>query len=396
MNATTTPLAVADPINAIALPICAILAILLTYLPLQAFLTIKNFPAICIIVIVDVQNLFNAINAIVWPSDNPETWWKGYGLCDIQTWLKYPLSLAISCSLCCFAKGMADALNTNKVNLHQTCAWKRRKLMKEAAFCWTAPLIQLLLYYIVTNGRYNIYPVFGCSCQVDNSWPTAVILYIWNPIFSFVNGIFAGKFFIHSSNNRALYSQVSVKILMGLYNYREGNGRTLASNNSGMPARKLMKLILIALILLVIYLPIQLLFIIRDWPTSLESYSWTGVHNPATWSPIYFFPTYSFPALQYTGWTPVGASAVMFIFFGFTDHAIDLYRSWLVKLGFGKFWPSLLKPRRQSRGSGTWTTISRFSSKLDLIAKAVNYFEGGASRKSSQTTATRGQDAEIS
>ena len=184
---------------------------------------------------------------------------------------------------------------------------------------------------------------------------------------------------------------------MGLYNYRKGNGRTLASNNSGMPARKLMKLILISLILLIIYLPVQLLFIIRNWPSSLEGYSWTANHNPAVWNPILFYHTSQFPELQYTGWTPVGASAVMFTFFGFTDHAIDMYRGWLVKLGFAKFWPSLLEPRRQAlRGSSTWSTVSRFSSKLDLIAKAVNYFEGGASRKSSQTTTTRGPEAEIS
>jgi pheromone a factor receptor len=205
MNSTTSPLVAADPINAVALPVCAIIAIFITYLPLQAFLAIKNFPAICIIVIVDVQNLFNALNAIIWPNDNFDTWWKGYGLCDIETWLRYPLSLAISCSLACFAKGMADALNTNKANLHQTNAWKRRKLMKEAAFCWAAPIIQLGLYYIVSTGRYNIFPVFGCACQVDNSWPTAAILLIWNPIFSFINGIFAGKSLVISSNHHTLY-----------------------------------------------------------------------------------------------------------------------------------------------------------------------------------------------
>ena len=183
---------------------------------------------------------------------------------------------------------------------------------------------------------------------------------------------------------------------MGLYNYRKGNGRTLASNNSGMPARKLMKLIVISLILLIIYLPIQLLFIIRNWPSSLKGYSWSTDHNPAEWDPVDFYPTSEFPELQYTGWTPVGASAVMFIFFGFTDHAIDKYRGWLVKLRFSKFWPGLLEPRRQAcRGNITWTTVSRISSKLDLIAKAINYFEGETFRKLSQTTATTGPEANI-
>lgn len=182
---------VADPINAVMLPTFAFLAIVVTYLPLSAFYSMNVFAPCMIVIVLDLTNFMSFINAIIWPNDNWDSWWAGYGLCDIEGTLRYPVTLAFACALCCFSKSMAEALDIDKASLYQSLAMKRRKLLSDALFCCAAPVLQLALHYVVQSGRYGIVPVFGCADQIDNSWPTIVILVLPAPIFTLLNTYYA-------------------------------------------------------------------------------------------------------------------------------------------------------------------------------------------------------------
>jgi hypothetical protein len=144
--------------------------------------------------------------------------------------------------------------------------------------------------------------------------------------------------------NKCLNSHFTVLLLIRLRKHRKNISNTLSSTGSGMGTRKYIKLVFIALGLFFIYLPVQIVFFFRSLPTTLVSYSWSRVHNPTTWSPIGFLHTSDLPAFQYNG-PRVRTSSI----------------------------PG-------SRGS--------WSSHLDIVGKAMKWFDSDARKNSEATTIT--------
>jgi pheromone a factor receptor len=159
-----------------------------------------------------------------------------------------------------------------------------------------------------------------------------------------------------------------------------------------MAPKKFMKMIMISFSLLCIYLPVQCAFFTRSVPPELTSYSWSGIHNPASWDPILFVHTSDYSLRQYYGWSSVAWNFTIFLFFGFNEEAVDTYRGWMVKCGLGKIWPSLKEPR-QSRRPGSPTRTS-MSSHLDLVGKAMHYFDSNERQESQVTTIGGDQGSE--
>jgi len=193
MEAPSTPVEVANPVNAIVLPIFALIGIIITYFPFISFWKYRNVAALSLVAIAGYLNLTTAINAFIWPNDDFSTWYPGYGICDIETELRYPVTTAFATALCCLSKNLAEALDTENAIINITRAMKRRKMWIDVAFCWGIPFMQAALHILVSMGRYSINPVFGCSDFFDNSWPTIVIILIWCPIFLALNIYYAGK-----------------------------------------------------------------------------------------------------------------------------------------------------------------------------------------------------------
>ncbi|KAH7360989.1 GPCR fungal pheromone mating factor, partial [Rhexocercosporidium sp. MPI-PUGE-AT-0058] len=114
--------------NAIALPLFAALALIITYLPLRSFYRVKNIAACSIMAVIIIINLMAVINGILWPTDDWTKWWIGYGLCDIQVVLRFPITMALATSLCCLSKGLADALDTEHAVFNPSKKQRCRKI----------------------------------------------------------------------------------------------------------------------------------------------------------------------------------------------------------------------------------------------------------------------------
>ncbi|KUJ12931.1 STE3-domain-containing protein [Mollisia scopiformis] len=358
--------------NAVALPFFALLAILVTYLPCRSFWSHRNVPAVSIVVATNVYNAMSVVNGVMWPNDDWASWWPGYGLCDLEALLRYPITMALATSLCGLSKGLADCLDTNNATVHPTAASKRRELLFNVMFCWAIPVLQMALHYVIQNGRYQIFPVFGCSDVIDDSWPTILIIMIWCPIFTFSTLYYA------------------VILLIRLRKHRRTISSALKTSGSGFAARKYLKLVIITMSLIVIYVPVQFVFFFQVLPRKLEPYSWSRIHDPATWHLIEYQHTGDAPLIQYQGWAGIVTSFLIWAYFGFNDTAVDTYRSWLVQLGLGRIWPSLKLSRetrmmmRRSQGS----SIARGSidSHFDLVGKAMKYFDTDIRQESGATT----------
>lgn len=181
-------------------------------------------------------------------------------------------------------------------------------------------------------------------------------------------------------------------MLIRLHKHRRTISAALTTTGSGLAPRKFIKLVIISLSLIIIYLPVQTVFVWYAIPKTFVPYSWSRVHNPVTWNPILFIHTENLPSVQWNGWAGIAMATMMFLFFGFNDDAVDSYRKWLVMLGAGRVWPSLKLSREARRGSagGSATLGSRgsFISHFDLVGKAMKYFDESVRKNSHATNTT--------
>lgn len=192
MDASNTNTAYPKSAEAILLPIFAFLAILLLIVPFIWHWRLRNIGACSLILYINLANFFTFINAIIWPAENFDSWWNGAGLCDIEVKLRWPCVTGLACATLCITRNLANVLDVDRAEVMPTKASKRRKVAIDLAICFTIPVLQIALHYIIQVNRYNITVIGGCHESYDNSWPTIVIMYIWPPLFSLINCYYAG------------------------------------------------------------------------------------------------------------------------------------------------------------------------------------------------------------
>lgn len=113
-----------------------------------------------------------------------------------------------------------------------------------------------------------------------------------------------------------------------------------------------------ALSIIVPYVPLQMIFfsvnIIETLP-ELAPYDYNNIHNgtdPYSWNAIFFWPSWmqDFATLNQP-WVAILTTIPIVLFFGMTEEAHDIYRKFLVRIGFGKCFLNLkdLRNSDQSR-----------------------------------------------
>jgi pheromone a factor receptor len=168
-----------------------------------------------------------------------------------------------------------------------------------------------------------------------------------------------------------------VVVIVRLYRYKAQFNTILSSSNTNLNQSRFIRLFLLALTLLLIFLPLQTYILYLNLAFPLHAYSWKLVHGPY-WGSIIKVPTGG--AVLFDRWIRVACGFLIFIFFGLGKDAITMYRTWLLKLGLGKIFPNL--PHAHLRMASATETGN--SSKLYLLSsKARSMF-----RKGSQATAS--------
>jgi len=158
MNSTTLTAFIAedmtDPINAVALPVFAIFSILIMYIPLHSFYIIRSFPGGNIVFVAIIQNLMILTNALIWKDGDMANWYNGAGICDIQVYLRIPSTTAVATSLFAFTRDLAFAVDMERYSNDSPERMKRirrRRLVINIVLCWTLPVIQMGLMYLILS-----------------------------------------------------------------------------------------------------------------------------------------------------------------------------------------------------------------------------------------------------
>lgn len=141
------------------------------------------------------------------------------------------------------------------------------------------------------------------------------------------------------------------------------------------------KLYLMTLTIITPWLPLQMIFLFNNvqtgWPWA-SPFDLGSVHANG-WSQIDYTPTSAVPwAHMYGMYAYALESLVVFLFFGLTKDAHDLYRGYLRALGLGKIFPKLNEeyfpsPLPPSSLSSVWSRSKRRSTVASLPQTLQRY-----------------------
>lgn len=179
--------------GAVAVPLLSLIALVLNIPPIVWHIKGRNLAASTLVFWIILCNFFNFINALLWPTDDMGTWWKGFGLCDIEVKLVTASTVGIVGSLACIMRNLAAVLDTDHTVLVPSTTQRRRRIAFDSIFCIAFPIYMMITHYIVQPSRYYIFAISGCTPSFDNSWVGIVLCFIWPPIICLMDAYYCGK-----------------------------------------------------------------------------------------------------------------------------------------------------------------------------------------------------------
>ncbi|KKZ68275.1 hypothetical protein EMCG_06031 [[Emmonsia] crescens] len=335
--------------SAVVLPITAFLSVLVCIPPLVWHSRTGNFPASCLIAWFIIFNFFNFINPLIWPTDDVSTWWDGAGLCDIETKFMAPLGTGIAGALACIFRSLADVMDTDRAILIPSKGQRRRTLAFEVVFCVVIPGLMMALHCVVQHRRYYLWAIVGCMPAFHPSWPATALIFSWPLAVLFLAAIYC------------------VLVIYRLFKYRQ-QFSYIVSISSKTSKSRFIRLLALSLVLLLGSLPSQVYVFYRNIEMSKPwvPYSWNDVHGPK-WGNIRKVPMNGI--VYYDRWIQVTCGFLLFAFFGFGKDATLMYRAFLIRLGLGRFFPSLEHPHIATSKASDSTRFGSYGSRAKMALK---------------------------
>lgn len=148
--------------------------------------------------------------------------------------------------------------------------------------------------------------------------------------------------------------------------YRREFSEILSSSSSNMTKSRFLRLFLLSMTLIAIMLPTQSYVLYQNSIVPLVPYSWDSIHGPG-WSEIFLVPAGG--VVIFDRWAQIAVGFAVFPFFGLGRDAQKLYRRGLLRLGFGRLFPSLHRESFTSaqQDSSTDNHARSFSSRTRLF-----------------------------
>ncbi|MCJ1351119.1 MAG: a-factor receptor [Icmadophila ericetorum] len=369
MEATTIQFSVSR--EAVVVLFLSIIAIIICILPFIFHIKQRNFPAICLVFWIILINIFNFVNALLWPTDNIESWWNGVGWCDIQVKLVIGSTLGIPGAVASIMRRLVRALDTDNTVLMASERQRRIDLIVNILLCVCLPVYGIVIHYIIQPTRYYIFAVSGCIQSFDNSWPTIVLYYVWPTIICLIASYYCGKH--HSIQVHLLEANALAAIVIyRIQKYSTNFGSIIESSATKLSKNRFLRLLGVAMSILLIFLPSEAYILYKNAEFPLETYSWAAIHG-SEWGTIIEEP--SSGTVIFDRWIRIAAGFLIFFSFGLGNEATSIYRRWLIKFGFAKIFPSLGRPRvsRQNFNSSTNTSSKEsYASKFKLWARRIS------------------------
>lgn len=167
-----------------------IVSLFVTWVPARLLWRNGEFGGTVFCVMLLILNFMTVVNALIWRNDNVETWWKGDAWCDFQAYTFFALHSAFNISLFEIMRGLASKVALNRA-VTPTRSERRRQRIVSALVIFTVPVLQVVLTYFATFGRYNVSTLVGCSAMYYPGWIYLVFYIIPTPVFAVAAAIMA-------------------------------------------------------------------------------------------------------------------------------------------------------------------------------------------------------------
>lgn len=185
--------------QSIAAPILSFLALLLCLPPLVWHCSNRNLAASFMTAFVIICDLFNIMNAVIWPTDDVNSWWDGSVLCDIQVKMNIGIQVGMPGALVCIFRSLALVMDTENTVLVPSKAQRIRAVAVELFFCAVLPVLAMVGHFIVQPNRYFIFAIAGCNVSYDDSWLAILLSITWPPVICLIAAFYCGMLSSFSS-----------------------------------------------------------------------------------------------------------------------------------------------------------------------------------------------------
>ncbi|EED12898.1 a-pheromone receptor PreA [Talaromyces stipitatus ATCC 10500] len=303
--------------QAILAPVLSFLGLTLCIPPMVWHASNRNWGASFLVAYVMFEDLINISNALIWPTDDIDSWWDGAVFCDIQVKLNVATQVGMPGALLCVFRSLALAMDVNNSALVPSRGQRLRNKAVNVVFCIVLPVLQMVAHYTIQDIRYNIFAIGGCTAGFDESWPTLVFLLCPSVIYVAA----------------AVYCFL---IIIRLVKYTSEFSAILGASRSNLTTQRFIRLFGLSLIMILIILPLQIyiLFAQIEIMLPLHPYSWEGTHGTDL-SRIEKIP--SNDNLRFERWIPPACSFLIFSFFGLGRDAANMYNIFFNVIGLKGF-----------------------------------------------------------
>ncbi|MCJ1270905.1 a-factor receptor [Lobaria immixta] len=329
---------------AVALPVLACITVILDIPPLVWHFKHRNLAATSLVFWVVLSNILSTVNALIWSTDDVSNWWPGLVLCDIEVKLLLATTVGIPGGLACIMRNLALVLASEGSYLVPTRAQRRKRMAFDFFLSIGIPIYIMAIHYVVQPSRYYIFQIAGCLPSADDSWPTVILVWIWPSVLCLICAYY------------------SVLVILRMRKYRQEFSAILSSSGSNLTKSRFKRLFFMTMTLIAIVLPVQFYVLYRNVSFPLIPYDWNAIHGPM-WGDVIMVPTGG--VVRFDLWIQIAVGFALFVFFGIGKEALNMYRDWLLRFGFGAIFPRL-QPVSTRIPSTASTTKGFFSSRARI------------------------------
>jgi pheromone a factor receptor len=187
--------------QAILAPALSLLALILCLPPMVWHVSNRNWGASFLVGFVIYSDAINILNALIWPTDNIDSWWNGYGYCDLQAKLSIATQVGMPGALLCIFRSLAMVMDVDNAALVPSRAQRLRNKAIDVFFCIGLPVLAMVAHVFVQGSRYYIFAISGCNASFDGSWPDIALSFAWAPVICLGAAWYCGKLIIITTLN---------------------------------------------------------------------------------------------------------------------------------------------------------------------------------------------------
>lgn len=287
------------------------IGVILCCVPLYWHLEAWNVGTCFFMIWTAVMCLTQCVNSILWNS-NFVNWSPVW--CDITSHIMCAYNVAVPATTLCINRRLYHIAAPKTMQMN-TKKEKRGKMIVDLLIAVGLPFLAMVMEYIVSGHRYNIYEDFGCYTAIYNTWLAYPLLFVWPLIISLVSSVYCILIIVAFIKRRRAFNE-------------------LTAVNPNLTFSRYFRLIGLAAIDIICNVPVSIYALHFDLTFDGGPYPWIS------WSDTHFGFSryYQIPRIIYsqsysvvvqlelTRWTPVIAAILFFMFFGFAEEAKKNYR----------------------------------------------------------------------